>query len=275
MTPELPDRLLGISIEDPSERQSADETTAEEEERVRFIFVRLGDHRLAIPVDEVKTVTDPPADEDLTRVPRSPQAVEGLVDLRGEITAIVDTRVHFPVGPAPDAQRLVVLDRPTDEQAAALRVDEVLGVHNIAEDDVLEPDEVEDPGVAGGAIEHPLVCGLVERERRPRQKSRTRRGGRSSRFSRSRSKPGSGSASSAAVGGISRHGSAAADAGAETDAGEGADETVVSDEFVLEDEDENEGGASETTSRAEGTVVIEATGILDVPALLIAAGTKS
>ncbi|MFC7232239.1 hypothetical protein ACFQMM_14170 [Saliphagus sp. GCM10025308] len=49
----------------------------------------------------------------------------------------------------------------------------------------------------------------------------------------------------------------------------------MSDEFVLEDEDENEGGASETTSRAEGTVVIEATGILDVPALLIAAGTKS
>ncbi|UTF54076.1 chemotaxis protein CheW [Natronosalvus rutilus] len=268
MAPELPDRLLGISIEDPSERQSTDETTAREEEHVRFIFVRLGEHRLAIPVDEVKTVTDPPADADLTRVPRSPAAVEGLVDLRGEITAVVDTRVHFPVGPAPAAQRLVVLDRPTDQQPAALRVDEVLGVHNVAEDDVLEPDEVEDPGVAGGAIDHPLVCGLVERVRRPRQESRARRGNRSSRFSRSRSKPGSGSASSAAVGGISRRRSAAA----ETDAGADSDESVVSDEFVLEDEDDE---ASRTPSRTEGTVVIEATGILDVPALLLAAGTEA
>ncbi|USZ70739.1 chemotaxis protein CheW [Natronosalvus halobius] len=269
MAPELPDRLLGISIEDPSERQTTDETKAKEEERVRFIFVRLGDHRLAIPVDEVKTVTDPPADTNLTRVPRSPAAVEGLVDLRGEITAIVDPRVHFPVGPAPAAQRLVVLDRPTDQQSAALRVDEVLGVHNIAEDDVLEPDEVEDPGVAGGVIEHPLVCGLVERERRPRQESRTRRRDRSSRFSRSRSKSGSASASPSSTGRISRRGSA----GSGADAGVDADETVVSDEFVLEDEDADE--ASRTPSRTEATIVIEATGILDVPALLLAAGAEA
>ncbi|MFP8955239.1 chemotaxis protein CheW [Natrialbaceae archaeon A-CW3] len=254
MPPEIPDRLLGISIDDPSDRESADDTQTDEEELERFLFITIGEHRLALPVDAVKTITDPPAETDVTRVPRSPPAVDGLVDLRGEITAIIDSRVHFPVEEAPSStQRLVVFDRPTDQQAAAIRVDEVLGVHTVPARDVLEPDAVDDPTVAGGAIEHPLVAGLIEQEReqqstsgrdRPNKRSRKRHGQRSTRTTR-----------------------ATASASTPTD-----EEGVVADEFLLEEPTPNPDDGQE---QAPQPVLVEATGVIDVSTLLLASGSES
>lgn len=158
MSPELPEKLLGIDIEDPSERRPTDAAETEETELERFVYVSLGDLRLAIHVDDVKTITDPP--EDATRVPRSPDAIEGVVDIRGEVTVVIEPKVHFPVPEDPTArQRLLVFDRPTDEQPAGIRVDDVLGVETVAKADVLDSDDAED----SEAFEHPLVVGVVER----------------------------------------------------------------------------------------------------------------
>lgn len=160
MSPELPEKLLGIDIEDPSERRPTDATEADETELERFVYVSLGDLRLAIHVDDVKTITDPP--EDATRIPRSPDAIEGVVDIRGEVTVVIEPRVHFPVPEDPAArQRLLVFDRPTDEQPAGIRVDDVLGVETVAKADVLDSDDEDSE-----AFEHPLVVGIVERTRR-------------------------------------------------------------------------------------------------------------
>lgn len=162
MSPDLPEKLLGMSIDDPSDSRSRDDDSDETEELERFVFLAIGEQRLAIPVDDVKTITNPPAE--LTRVPRSPEAVEGVVDFRGEITAVIEPRIHFPVdGDRSARQRLVVFDRPTDRQPAAIRVDEVIGVENVPVSNVLEAADLDDD--EGGALEHPLVVALVKQER--------------------------------------------------------------------------------------------------------------
>ncbi|MFP9190383.1 chemotaxis protein CheW [Natronosalvus vescus] len=256
MPPEIPDRLLGISIDDPSDRESADDTQTDEEELERFLFIAIGDHRLALPVDDVKTITDPPDEADVTRVPRSPLAVDGLVDLRGEIAAVIDARVHFPVeGSPPPTQRLVVFDRPTDQQAAAIRVDEVLGVHTIPARNVLEADAVDDPTVAGGAIEHPLILALIEQENERERKPSPRRD-RSSRRSRKRTRQ-------------RQFGAAGTSRAASTPADE---DGVVADEFLLEEPTSDLDDGQEQGGR---TVVVEATGVVDVSRLLLASGSEA
>ncbi|WP_265111276.1 chemotaxis protein CheW [Halosolutus halophilus] len=166
MAPDLPEKLLGINIDDADEQGGESDGSEDEDSHQRFVFVGIGEHRFALPVDEVKTITKVP--EDLTRVPRSPPAIEGVTDLRGDITVVVEPRVHFPVtDDRPERERLLVFDRTADQQSAAIRIDEVIGVDSIPERDVLDETVVEERDLSGDALEHPLVEALVEQQREP------------------------------------------------------------------------------------------------------------
>ncbi|SDQ46964.1 chemotaxis protein CheW [Natronobacterium texcoconense] len=166
---ELPDKLLGIDIDEDRDRKgrdSSDSDPEDEEDHVRAVTFRVGDHRLAVPVDAVRTTTE--LHDELTDVPRTPAAIDGVVDLRGEITAVIDPAVHFPPATVDDdSRRLLVFDHPDDQQAAAIRVDEVLQVESVPESQVYDEESVEASEFSGDVLEHPLVDALLERERRP------------------------------------------------------------------------------------------------------------
>ncbi len=163
MAPDLPDELLGVTADDS---KSSESTASEDEAHRWFVFVGIGEHELALPVNDVKTVTEVP--EDLTRVPRSPPAIEGVTDLRGEITVVIDPSVHFSVTESrAGRERLVVFDRPSDQQPAAMRVDDVIGVESIPEGDIVDEETVEERDFSGRALEHPLIVELLEQEHEP------------------------------------------------------------------------------------------------------------
>ena len=169
MAPDLPEKLLGIDI-DPVEdkRRRSRSDTDESEAHVRVVLFGVGEHRLAVPVDDVLSITDMP--DDLTRVPRTPDAIDGVTDLRGEITAVIDPTVYFPINEdRTGREQLLVFDCPDDEQPAALRVDDVLTVDAVPESTVLESVDDADESLSGAALEHPLVTALVERTRRTRR----------------------------------------------------------------------------------------------------------
>ncbi|MEY7847854.1 chemotaxis protein CheW [Natrarchaeobius sp. A-rgal3] len=174
MAPDLPEKLLGIDIGAAENRKQPETANRTEraEELVRLVLFGIGEHRLAVPVDDVRTITDVP--DDLTRVPRTPPAIEGMTDLRGEITAVIDITAHFPVSEdRPGREQLLVFDTPGDEQSAAARIDDVLSVESIPERDVLAPDDVEKRGYSSEPLEHPLVDALVEREQRSPRRLRS------------------------------------------------------------------------------------------------------
>ncbi|MHC3437515.1 chemotaxis protein CheW [Natrialbaceae archaeon A-gly3] len=165
MSPDLPEKVLGIDLEDSEERQPEDD-----EELERFVAVTIGEHRLAVSVDAVKNTTGVPAD--VTPVPRSPEAIEGVTDHRGEVIAVIDPRVHFPTDQKPaSTQQLLVLDRPDDDYPVALRVDEVHNIEAVPEDDVLQEADVSDADirrldVPDNVFEHPLIHAIAVREER-------------------------------------------------------------------------------------------------------------
>ncbi|AEH37170.1 chemotaxis protein CheW [Halopiger xanaduensis] len=171
MAPDLPDKLLGIDIDGDDRAQQRSDESDDEEDLVRLVLFTVGEHRLAVPVDEVRTTTDLP--DELTSVPRTPPAVEGVTDLRGEITAVIDPSVHFPTdehGAGAGGEQLLVFDRGADDQSAAIRVDEVLDVESVPERNLLEADDVASRDFETDLLEHPLVSVLAEQERRPTQR---------------------------------------------------------------------------------------------------------
>ncbi|GEM_PF-960612 len=170
MAPDLPETLLGTDADGTDRRDEESAAADDDEPRTRFVFVGLGEHTLAIPIANVQTIAEPP--DSLTRVPRSPPAIEGVMDLRGDVTVVIDPRAHFPTTETRDGdERLLVFDRPTDQQSAAIRVDNVIGVETILERHVLDEAAIEERELSGRALDHPLVTALVEQERSPETES--------------------------------------------------------------------------------------------------------
>ena len=124
-------RLGDPSMTVPS--QPAERTNGES---VQFLVFRLGEEEFGLPiaaVDEVARVPDR-----ITRVPKTPEFLEGVVNLRGEVLPVVDQRRRFdlPQFPGGDGQRLLVVR--TERHRAGLIVDSVSEVLRIPVD-AIEP----------------------------------------------------------------------------------------------------------------------------------------
>jgi len=88
-----------------------------------FLVFRLGDEEYGLPVAAVVEVAAAP--DQVTRIPKTPKFLEGVVNLRGEVLPVIDQRRRFEMPPAAagSRRRLVVLR--TGRYRAGLIVDGV------------------------------------------------------------------------------------------------------------------------------------------------------
>jgi len=79
----------------------------DEEEQV--VIFRLGKEEFGVPIDSVQEIVRVP--EEMTRVPKAPAAVEGVINLRGAVLPVMDLRrrLGLPQIERSDRQRIVVL----------------------------------------------------------------------------------------------------------------------------------------------------------------------
>ncbi|ELY47710.1 chemotaxis protein CheW [Natronorubrum bangense] len=262
MAPDLSEKLLGIDIDgaDDQRRQDAGDSEEEQEELERFVFFKSGSNRLAVSVDAVRTLAELP--EELTRVPRTPPAIEGMVDLRGEVTAVIDPTVHFPTDDSETQrgrERLLVLDRPSDQQSAAIRVDDVIGVETVPVSNVLDEATVEDRPFSSDPLTHPLVDALIEQEH---EHEADDDGIVATTESGVESSSAAGTATQAGVGMTSSPlGSSHANSSDDT----GTPFSLDADETATDSSDETE---------APRELVIEVTPLVDIETLLLASGRR-
>jgi len=107
-----------------------------------FLVFRLGDDEFGLPIDTVVEVAQVP--EQITRVPRTPKFLEGVINLRGEVLPIVDQRRRFEMPPlaAGAARRLVVIR--TARHRAGLIVDGVADVLRTDSSQIKPPPDLTD-----------------------------------------------------------------------------------------------------------------------------------
>ena len=129
------------------------------EELIVLVF-RLGDDEFAIPIDAVVEVAQVPLQ--ITRVPKTPKFLEGVVNLRGEVLPVVDQRRRFdlPRLEKNAARRLMVIK--TERHRAGLIVDSVSDVLRTDRDNVAPPPELTDEKTSR------LVRGVINLEKADR-----------------------------------------------------------------------------------------------------------
>jgi len=86
-----------------------DKVVAVEESKQLVIF-RLGDEEFGVDILQVREIEK--LDQQITRVPKSPAFVEGVINLRGEIVPIVDLRKRFGlvVRQTSNEARVIIVD---------------------------------------------------------------------------------------------------------------------------------------------------------------------
>jgi purine-binding chemotaxis protein CheW len=117
-------------------------TTAASSEERQLVVFQLGAELYAVEISRVHEIIRL---QSVTRVPRAPSFVEGVINLRGKVISVINLRGRFglPVAEHTRASRIVVVD--INDQVIGMVVDsvsEVLRVHT----STIEPPS---PAVAG------------------------------------------------------------------------------------------------------------------------------
>jgi purine-binding chemotaxis protein CheW len=101
----------------------ASEATVSGSAERQFLIFRLGDEEFGLPIEAVDEVARVP--EQVTRLPKAPKFLEGVINLRGEVLPVVDQRRRFDMPAAGTSvnRRLIVVR--TDRHRAGLIVDSV------------------------------------------------------------------------------------------------------------------------------------------------------
>jgi purine-binding chemotaxis protein CheW len=101
------------------------------EDNENFLIFQLGGDEFALPIDAVEEIAALPAQ--ITRIPKTPKFLEGVVNLRGAVLPVIDLRRRFdmPLSTQAKGRRLVVVR--TERHRAGLIVDGVSDVLRTSE----------------------------------------------------------------------------------------------------------------------------------------------
>ncbi|WP_324665525.1 chemotaxis protein CheW [Haloarcula sediminis] len=110
----------------------------------------LGEETYCVSIGYVTEIVDV---GELTQVPNAPAHVEGVMDLRGRTTSIVDPKTVFGIRDDTDGQRIIVFDPDIvqDQGAAGWLVDEVYQVVQVTPDQI-DQSPANDSGSIRGVV---------------------------------------------------------------------------------------------------------------------------
>jgi purine-binding chemotaxis protein CheW len=105
----------------------ADDTRAAEE--IQLVVFSLGREEFAVEVTQVREIMRM---EEITRMPKSPNFVEGIINLRGQIIAVVELgkRLNLEVGERSGDTRIIVVE--AEEIKVGMIVDSVSEVLRVS-----------------------------------------------------------------------------------------------------------------------------------------------
>ncbi|HSJ08578.1 MAG TPA: chemotaxis protein CheW [Longimicrobiales bacterium] len=119
----------------------------------RYLVFVLGSEEYGIEVLKVREIIGPLP---ITRVPRMPEAVRGVINLRGKVIPVVDLRVRFGLEAVDHGARTCMIVVQTAATEFAAMVDRVCEVAIIAEDDI------EDTPAFGAAVDTDYLLGVAK-----------------------------------------------------------------------------------------------------------------
>lgn len=139
---------------------ATDSTTSRVAQAGKFLSFILGDEEYGLEILKVQEINGMMG---ITRVPRTPDYVRGVINLRGRVIPIVSLRKKFKMASVPDTEKtciIVVQVRYSDREITmGIIVDEVSEVLNIGDGQIEPP-----PSFGGGMEEADFITGMGKLE---------------------------------------------------------------------------------------------------------------
>ena len=130
----------------------ADEDSTEDDETISVLEFVLGDERYCLDITFIEQIVERGT---VTRIPNAPAFVEGVIDLRGDITTVIDPMETLATDSDGAGELIVVFDsaRMDDEWSVGWAVDGVRRVSTVSLAEVKE-----------SPVDEPWINGVVKRE---------------------------------------------------------------------------------------------------------------
>ncbi len=102
---------------------------------LQLVIFNLGDEKYGVETSQVKEIIKV---EEITSIPNAPDYVEGVINLRGQITTIINLRRRFGMEPKPidNDTRIIVFEHKGS--TIGMMVDTVTEVRYLAKKDIEE-----------------------------------------------------------------------------------------------------------------------------------------
>jgi len=104
-----------------------------------IVIFNLGKEKFALFTDQVKSIEEM---QDIVPVPMAPDYLSGLINLRGEITTIVDLRRRLHMENNPTSPDVVIIIVDFKQETAGLIVDKVESVETVRAEPKDVPDNI-------------------------------------------------------------------------------------------------------------------------------------
>lgn len=126
---------------------------------ISYLSFRIGDEEYASHVSHVENIVEVPR---ITQIPNAPDYLKGVINLRGQVLPVVDTRIRFGMSPAEitPSTCILVLDIETEEgvQKVGGIVDSVHEVLELQEEEIMPPPRI------GKLTSHSFITGMAKRK---------------------------------------------------------------------------------------------------------------
>ena len=121
----------------------------------QYLTFQLGDEVFSLDISQVREVLD---FTDITKIPRSPEFMRGVINLRGSVVPVVDLRVKFGMSKTEKTRNtcIIIVEVAVDDEQTVLgaladMVDEVIE---------LEPGQIEPAPKIGARLSTEFIKGM-------------------------------------------------------------------------------------------------------------------
>ncbi|MBO8181007.1 MAG: chemotaxis protein CheW [Archaeoglobus sp.] len=106
---------------------------------LQLVIFNLGNERYGVETSQVKEIIRV---EEITAIPNAPEFIEGVINLRGQITTIINLRKRFGMEPKPidNDTRIIVFEH--NGSTIGMMVDTVTEVKYLAKENIDELPEI-------------------------------------------------------------------------------------------------------------------------------------
>ncbi len=100
----------------------------------QFLVFKIGDQEYGVDIQKVTTIIE--KDMNIARVPKTPDYIKGVINLRGEIIPVMSIRKRFELPEVEDTEETRIIVLRTDDIVIGIIVDAVAEVIRLTDDSI-------------------------------------------------------------------------------------------------------------------------------------------